>query len=164
MLDAETTLPNDLESIWLPFTPNRDFKSRPRLLAKAEGMYYRDQEGRKILDAISGLWCVNAGHARKPIVEAIRAQAAELDYAPSFHFAHPKVVRLAGRISALAPKGLDNVFFCNSGSVIKSSSAMRPAWLWVASNTLSGCACKRRESSGTPSAIPRRVSRRASTT
>jgi len=110
------TLPNDLESYWLPFTPNRDFKSRPRLLAKAEGMYYRDQEGRKILDAISGLWCVNAGHARKPIVEAIRAQAAELDYAPSFHFAHPKVVRLAGRISALAPKGLDNVFFCNSGS------------------------------------------------
>jgi len=72
-------LPNDLESYWLPFTPNRDFKSRPRLLAKAEGMYYRDQEGRKVLDAISGLWCVNAGHARKPIVEAIRAQAAELD-------------------------------------------------------------------------------------
>ena len=115
MLDTPT-LPNDLESYWLPFTPNRDFKSRPRLLAKAEGMYYRDQEGRKVLDAISGLWCVNAGHARKPIVEAIRAQAAELDYAPSFHFAHPKVVRLAGRIAALAPKGLDNVFFCNSGS------------------------------------------------
>jgi beta-alanine--pyruvate transaminase len=110
------TLPNDLESYWLPFTPNRDFKARPRLLAKAEGMYYRDQEGRKVLDAISGLWCVNAGHARKPIVAAIQAQAAELDYAPSFHFAHPKVVRLAGRIAALAPKGLDNVFFCNSGS------------------------------------------------
>src|SRR5262245_5699674 len=72
------TLPNDLESYWLPFTPNRDFKTRPRLLAKAEGMYYRDQKGREILDAISGLWCVNAGHARKPIVEAIRAQAAEL--------------------------------------------------------------------------------------
>ena len=110
------SLPNDLESYWLPFTPNRDFKTRPRLLARAEGMYYWDEQGRKILDAISGLWCVNAGHARKPIVEAIRAQAGELDYAPSFHFAHPKVVRLAARISALAPKGLDNVFFCNSGS------------------------------------------------
>jgi beta-alanine--pyruvate transaminase len=69
-----------------------------------------------VLDAISGLWCVNAGHARKPIVEAIRAQAGQLDYAPSFHFAHPKVLQLASRLTAMAPKGLDHVFFCNSGS------------------------------------------------
>jgi beta-alanine--pyruvate transaminase len=137
VLDAETTLPNDLESIWLPFTPNRDFKSRPRLLAKAEGMYYRDQEGRKILDAISGLWCVNAGHARKPIVQAIQAQAAELDYAPAFHFAHPKVVRLAGRVSALAPKGLDNVFFCNSGSEA-ADTAMKIARGYFAAKGQSG--------------------------
>jgi len=136
VLETET-LPNDLESYWLPFTPNRDFKARPRLLAKAEGMYYRDQEGRKILDAISGLWCVNAGHARKPIVEAIRAQAAELDYAPSFHFAHPKVVRLAGRISALAPKGLDNVFFCNSGSEA-ADTAMKIARGYFAAKGQSG--------------------------
>jgi beta-alanine--pyruvate transaminase len=108
--------PNDLQSYWLPFTPNRSFKQRPRLLVESEGMYYRDKDGRRVLDAISGLWCVNAGHGRKPIVAAIQAQAAELDYAPSFHFAHPKVVALAARLSALAPAGLDHVFFCNSGS------------------------------------------------
>ena len=87
MLETET-LPNDLESIWLPFTPNRRLQGAAApARASAEGMYYCDQEGRKILDGISGLWCVNAGHARKPIAEAIRAQAAELDYAPTFHFA-----------------------------------------------------------------------------
>jgi beta-alanine--pyruvate transaminase len=108
--------PNDLQSYWLPFTPNRSFKQRPRLLVRAEGMYYADSQGRKILDCISGLWCVNAGHAQKPIVAAIASQAAELDYAPSFHFAHPKVMTLAARLTALAPPGLENVFFCNSGS------------------------------------------------
>jgi beta-alanine--pyruvate transaminase len=111
-----SALPNDLQAIWLPFTPNRAFKARPRLLARAQGMHYWDDQGRKVLDAISGLWCVNAGHAPKPVVEAIRAQAGDLDYAPSFHFAHPKVIQLAARISALAPPGLANVFFCNSGS------------------------------------------------
>ncbi len=111
-----SAIPNDLESCWLPFTPNRSFKKRPRLLRAAEGMYYRDAEGRKVLDAISGLWCVNAGHGRKPIVQAIQQQAAEMDYAPSFHFAHPKVITLAARLAALAPRGLDHVFFCNSGS------------------------------------------------
>lgn len=116
MLDTPRDLQNDLESYWLPFTPNRDFKARPRVLARAEGMYYWDTAGRKVLDCISGLWCVNAGHAQKPIVEAIQAQAGQLDYAPSFHFAHPKVLQLASRLTALAPKGLDHVFFCNSGS------------------------------------------------
>ena len=116
MLEDASANPNDLQSYWLPFTPNRSFKERPRLLVKGEGMYYWDKAGRKILDAISGLWCVNAGHAQKSIVAAIQAQAAELDYAPSFHFAHPKVVTLAARLTALAPKGLENVFFCNSGS------------------------------------------------
>lgn len=116
MLDEPDAHPNDLDSYWLPFTPNKAFKQRPRLLARADGMYYADETGRKVLDAISGLWCVNAGHARKSIVEAIRAQAGQLDYAPSFHFAHPKVVTLASRLAALAPPGLDRVFFCNSGS------------------------------------------------
>ena len=126
MLESASVLPNDLEAYWLPFTPNRDFKRRPRVLARAEGMYYWDTEGRKILDGISGLWCVNAGHARRPIVDAIRAQAAQLDYAPSFHFAHPKVLTLASRLSALAPKDLDHVFFCNSGSEA-ADSAMKIA-------------------------------------
>ena len=116
MPGTPSAIPNDLESYWLPFTPNRSFKRRPRLLCAAEGMYYRDADGRKVLDAISGLWCVNAGHGRRSIVQAIQRQAAEMDYAPSFHFAHPKVVTLAARVAALAPKGLDHVFFCNSGS------------------------------------------------
>ena len=116
MLEDSSANPNDLQSYWMPFTPNRSFKERPRLLVKGEGMYYWDKQGRKILDCISGLWCVNAGHAPKSIVAAIQAQAAELDYAPSFHFAHPKVVTLAARLAALAPPGLENVFFCNSGS------------------------------------------------
>ena len=116
MLESLSASPNDLQSYWLPFTPNRSFKERPRLLVRGEGMYYWDKDGRKILVGISGLWCVNAGHARKPVVAAIQAQAAELDYAPSFHFAHPKVLALAARLAALAPTGLENVFFCNSGS------------------------------------------------
>jgi len=126
VLDDASASPNDLQSYWLPFTPNRSFKTRPRLLVRAEGMYYQDRDGRKILDAISGLWCVNAGHAREPIVAAIQAQAAELDYAPSFHFAHPKVITLAARLAALAPSGLENVFFCNSGSEA-ADSAMKIA-------------------------------------
>jgi len=110
------SLPNDLSSFWLPFTPNRDFKRHPRLLARADGMYFYDESGRALLDACSGLWCVNAGHNRKPIVEAIRKAAGELDFAPTFQFAHPSAFALAERIAALAPAGLDHVFFVNSGS------------------------------------------------
>lgn len=109
-------VPNDLDAFWMPFTPNRHFKANPRLLARAEGMYYWDVAGRKILDGMAGLWCVNAGHARAPIARAIAAQAAELDFAPSFQFAHPKVFQLASRIVALAPPSLEHVFFVNSGS------------------------------------------------
>jgi beta-alanine--pyruvate transaminase len=107
---------NDLSAFWLPFTPNRDFKRRPRLLTRAEGMFYYDDSGRELLDACSGLWCVNAGHGRKPITEAIRKTAGELDFAPTFQFAHPAAFALAERISALAPEGMDHVFFVNSGS------------------------------------------------
>ena len=108
--------PNDLSAFWLPFTPNRNFKRRPRMLTRAEGMYYFDDTGRALLDASSGLWCVNAGHGRKAITEAIRKAAGELDFAPTFQFAHPAAFALAERISALAPDGMDHVFFVNSGS------------------------------------------------
>src|SRR4051794_11694660 len=114
--DAAPTVPNDLESYWIPFTPNRAFKKAPRLIARAKDMHYSRPDGRPVLDGAAGLWCTNAGHNRDPIVEAIRAQAAELDYAPAFQFAHPKAFELASRIAALAPKGLDHVFFANSGS------------------------------------------------
>ncbi len=116
------TAPNDLDAFWIPFTPNRHFKANPRILAKAEGMYYEDWAGRKILDGIAGLWCVNAGHSPKPIAEAIARQAQELDFAPCFQFGHPKAFELAARIAALAPDGLEHSFFVNSGSEAAETS------------------------------------------
>src|ERR1043166_6676617 len=110
------TVPNDLEPYWMPFTANRAFKARPRLITRAKDMFYFTPEGRKIMDGSAGLWCTNAGHNRAPIVAAIQAQAAELDYAPAFQFSHPKAFELAARIAALAPGDLDHVFFVNSGS------------------------------------------------
>src|SRR5579863_9652743 len=115
-MPATVPVPNDLESYWLPFTPNRAFKRAPRLLARAKDMHYFTPEGGAVLDGTAGLWCSNAGHNRDPIVAAIKRQAEELDYAPTFQFAHPKAFELASRIAALAPAGLDRVFFCNSGS------------------------------------------------
>jgi beta-alanine--pyruvate transaminase len=108
--------PNDLEAFWLPFTPNRDFKSAPRMLARAEGMYFYDENGRALLDACAGLWCCNAGHGRRQIAEAIAKAAHEIDYAPTFQFSHPLAFALSRRIAGLAPEGLDHVFFVNSGS------------------------------------------------
>jgi beta-alanine--pyruvate transaminase len=105
-----------LDAYWMPFTANRQFKKAPRLLAKASGMHYWDASGRQILDAVAGLWCVNAGHARPRIVQAIQAQAAEMDFAPPFQMAHPKAFELAERVAAIAPPGMDKVFFTNSGS------------------------------------------------
>src|ERR1700716_3843510 len=109
-------IPNDLEAYWLPFTANRAFKAEPRLIARAKDMHYYTPDGRAVLDGTAGLWCTNAGHNRDPIVKAIAEQAAALDYAPAFQFAHPKAFALAGRVAALAPGDLDHVFFTNSGS------------------------------------------------
>ena len=108
--------PNDLSAFWLPFTPNRSFKASPRMLARAEGMHYYDESGRALLDCCAGLWCVNAGHGRKPIADAIARAAHELDFAPTFQFAHPAAFTLAQRIAVMAPDGMDHVFFVNSGS------------------------------------------------
>ena len=105
-----------LDAYWMPFTANRQFKSAPRLVSKAQGMHFTTPEGRQVLDGVAGLWCVNAGHARPRIVQAIQAQAAELDFAPPFQMAHPKVFELADRLVQLTPSGLDKVFFTNSGS------------------------------------------------
>ncbi len=108
--------PNDLETYWMPFTANRQFKANPRLMASAEGMHYHDIEGRKILDGTAGLWCVNAGHARREIATAVRDQILKLDYAPAFQMGHPAVFEAASRIAALLPGDFDHVFFGNSGS------------------------------------------------
>jgi beta-alanine--pyruvate transaminase len=116
MTSSAATVPNDLNAFWMPFTANRAFKKNPRMISRAEGMFYYTPEGRPVMDATAGLWCCNAGHAREPIVKAIQAQALELDYAPSFQFGHPKVFAAAARIAALAPGDLDHVFFAGGGS------------------------------------------------
>ena len=108
--------PEQLDAFWMPFTANRQFKANPRLLARAEGMYYWTADGREILDGVAGLWCVNAGHGRREISEAVAKQLITMDYAPTFQMGHPIAFELANRLSALAPAGLDRVFFTNSGS------------------------------------------------
>jgi beta-alanine--pyruvate transaminase len=113
---AKIGLPNDLEPYWMPFTANRAFKKRPRLIVGAKDMHYVASDGRKLIDGAAGLWCTNAGHNRGPIVAAIQREAETLDYAPAFQFGHPKAFELASRVTALAPGDLDHVFFCNSGS------------------------------------------------
>lgn len=105
-----------LEAFWMPFTANRQFKKAPRLLASARGMYYRTEEGREILDGCAGLWCVNAGHGRREIAEAVRRQLETLDFAPSFQMGHPGAFVFAERLARLAPPDLDRIFFTNSGS------------------------------------------------
>jgi beta-alanine--pyruvate transaminase len=116
MLTREQVAPNDLEAFWMPFTANRHFKAHPRLISRAEGMHYVMTDGRRLLDATAGLWCCNAGHATPRVVEAIRAQAAELDFAPSFQWGHPKSFQLASQLAHLFPGDLDHAFFTNSGS------------------------------------------------
>lgn len=108
--------PNDLSAFWMPFTANRQFKQAPRMFVSAKDMHYTTSDGRKVLDGTAGLWCVNAGHCRPKITEAIQQQAAELDYAPAFQMGHPVVFELANRLVDIAPKGMDHVFFTNSGS------------------------------------------------
>jgi beta-alanine--pyruvate transaminase len=114
--DAPSLARPELEAFWMPFTANRQFKAAPRMLVKAEGMYYTTDDGRRILDGFAGLWCCNAGHCRKPIVEAIQKQAATMDYAPAFQMGQPLAFELASRLAKMAPGKLDHVFFCNSGS------------------------------------------------
>ncbi len=105
-----------MDAYWMPFTANRHFKRSPRMVVSASGMHYRDAAGRQILDGVAGLWCVNAGHGRPRIVQAIQQQAAQMDFAPPFQMGHPLAFELADRLSKLTPAGLDRVFFAGSGS------------------------------------------------
>jgi beta-alanine--pyruvate transaminase len=109
-------LPADLDAFWMPFTANRQFKSNPRLLERADGMRYWTLDGREILDGVAGLWCVNAGHGRREITEAVTRQLNTMEFAPTFQMGHPIAFELANRLAQLAPAGLDRVFFTNSGS------------------------------------------------
>ena len=107
---------NDIESQWMPFTANRQFKAAPRMIVSAQGMYYTSQDGRRILDGTAGLWCCNAGHAHPKIVAAVREQVGRLDYAPGFQMGHPLAFEAAARVAGMLPGDLDRVFFTNSGS------------------------------------------------
>ena len=107
---------NSLESFWMPFSANRQFKQSPRMFVSADRMHYTTSEGNQVLDATAGLWCVNAGHRRPKIVEAVAKQVEELDYAPAFQMGHPKAFELAARLVQLAPDGINHAFFTNSGS------------------------------------------------
>lgn len=106
----------DMSNLWMPFTANRQFKQKPRLLAKAKGMYYTCTEGNPIMDATAGLWCVNAGHGREEIIEAISRQTTEMDYAPSFQLSHVDSFKAATAVAKFMPEGMDRIFFTNSGS------------------------------------------------
>ena len=108
--------PNNLESLWMPFTPNKSFKKDPRIIVGAKDMYFISDDGRDILDATAGLWCVNAGHGRKKIQDAVYNQIGELDYSPPFQFGHPKQFELANRLAEMFPEKMNHVFFSNSGS------------------------------------------------
>lgn len=106
----------ELEAHWMPFTGNRQFKDNPRLLQRADGVFYYDTEGRQIFDGLSGLWTCGAGHNRPEIVRAVSHQVAELDYSPGFQYGHPLSFQLANKLVELTPDGLDHVFFTDSGS------------------------------------------------
>ena len=108
--------PNNLESLWMPFTPNKSFKKDPRIIVGAKDMHFISDDGRDILDATAGLWCVNAGHGRKKIQDAVYNQIGELDYSPPFQFGHPKQFELANRLAEMFPEKMNHVFFSNSGS------------------------------------------------
>jgi beta-alanine--pyruvate transaminase len=119
---AETTLrerpatPLSLDEYWMPFTSNRDFKRDPKIVVRAEGMYYWNDRGERLIDASSGLFCVNAGHGRKEIADAVGAQLRELDFVAPFTRGHPKQFQLAARVAELTPGDLNRIFFVNSGS------------------------------------------------
>lgn len=106
----------DMSNFWMPFTANRQFKAAPRLFKRAKGMYYTTVDDRQVLDAVAGLWCVNAGHGREEIIQAVTHQMTEMDYAPSFQMGHPLAFEAASCIAQVMPEQMDRIFFTNSGS------------------------------------------------
>ena len=105
-----------MDAYWMPFTANRQFKANPRILVSAKDMHFTTDDNRSILDGTAGLWCVNAGHARETIAEAVKQQVLRLDYSPAFQMGHPGAFELAERLVKMIPGNFDRVFFTNSGS------------------------------------------------
>ena len=121
-----------LDAHWMPFTANREFKAKPRMIVGGQGAYYTDAQGRKIFDGLSGLWCCGLGHGRKEVADAIGKAAARLDYSPGFQFGHPASFELANRIKQLTPAGLDYVFFTDSGSEAADTALKMARAYWRA--------------------------------
>ncbi|MBT6038335.1 MAG: aspartate aminotransferase family protein [Halieaceae bacterium] len=119
-----------LEAHWMPYTGNRQFKDDPRIIVSAEGVWYTDDKGRRVLDGHSGLWTSGLGHGRKEISEAVAQQINTLDFAPPFQFGHPPAFELADRIKGLMPEDLDYVFFTNSGSESADTSLKMARAYW----------------------------------
>jgi beta-alanine--pyruvate transaminase len=111
-----TINPASMESYWMPFTANRDFKKQPRVFVGAEGHYYQTADGRKVYDAFSGLWTCGLGHCHPKIVEAVQRQVATLDYSLGFQAGSDKVFELSDKLTSIAPEEFNKVFFTNSGS------------------------------------------------
>lgn len=130
---------DELNAYWMPFTANREFKAKPRMMVAAEGCHFIDGKGRRVFDSLSGLWCTSFGHCRPEIVKAVSEQVVELDYAPNFQFGHPLAFKLASKIASLAPPGLDHVFFAGSGSEAADTALKMARGYWrqkgVASKT-----------------------------
>ncbi len=121
-----------LEAHWMPFTGNRDFKAKPRMIVSGQGAYYTDADGRKIFDGLSGLWCSGLGHGRQDIAQAIGQAALTLDYSPAFQFGHPAAFALANKIVEYMPQGLDHVFFTSSGSEAADTALKMARAYWRA--------------------------------
>lgn len=111
-----SSMTNNLDAFWMPFTANKAFKDDPRMINRAEGVYYYSTDGREVLDSASGLWCCNAGHCHPKIIEAITKQAASYDYVPPFQMGHPVAFEFANRLADMLPDNLNRIFFTNSGS------------------------------------------------
>src|SRR5210317_1778902 len=105
-LNQMSTSPAAVDSYWMPFTANRDFKESPRIIVGAEGHHYKTEDGRRIYDAFSGLWTSGLGHCHPKIVEAVQHQVAMLDYSLGFQVTNNKALELAERATALAPDGI----------------------------------------------------------
>ncbi len=120
----------DLEAHWMPYTGNRQFKADPRIIVGAEGVHFIDDQGRRVLDGLSGLWCCGAGHNRAEIAEAVHRQLQTLDYSPAFQYGHPGSFQLANKIKELTPEGLDYVFFTGSGSESADTSLKMARAYW----------------------------------
>src|SRR4051812_40431578 len=104
--------------LWMHFTRMGSFGPGHEvpIIVRGEGCYVWDDHGNRYLDGLSALFCVNSGHGRSELGDAMAAQVRELDFITVWSYAHPRAIELASRIASLAPGDLNRVFFTNSGS------------------------------------------------